>query len=236
MNFDGKAFVKNTATSSYTSEHGYAFVRDFEEQSINNLCLTKNRSAALIPAHLTNSKDLKNANRLHTSGLIPHTVQVYINKSVSFDSLKFVITRDATVHDNIQDFFYRPEKIYVSRIQPTNIKYNPKSIIVNDLEQKENEAVFAGVSVNVNSKVEVVIPERTTDYLDISIVVQKNCFIEIKLSESVTDVINLPDALIYSPGYIKGTFTQSGEYNIKLKYSDGEQIINIVVPYYQRLL
>ena len=236
MNFDGKAFVKNISVNSYISEHGHAFVRDSEKQSINNFCLTTNKSIALIPAHLTNSKDLKNTNKLYINGLIPHTVQTYVDRYTSFNPLKFIIIRSATIHDNIQDFSYEPKKVYISKVQPTNIKYNPKSAIVRDSEKKENEAVFTGVSVNVNSKIEVVIPEISTNYLDMSIVVQKNCFIEIKLSENVTNVINLPEALTYLPGYIKGTFTQSGEYNITIKYPNGEQRLNIVVPYYQRLL
>ena len=237
MNFDGKAFVTNTTTRMYASEHGYAFVRESKDISVNNLCLTKGRDISLVLSHLTNTKDLKATNKLYLSGLIPYTVQIYNDdRFVSFKPLRFLIIRDAHVHDDIQDFSYKAKKVYVSKLQPTNIKYNPKSAIVYDLEQKENETIFAGVSVNVNSKIEVVIPEKITDYSDMSLVVQKNCFIEIKLSESVTEVINLPDALTYLPGYIKGTFTQSGEYNIKIKYPDGEQMLNIVVPYYQRLL
>lgn len=236
MNFDGKAFVKNTTTSFYISEHDYAFVRDAKEQSINNLCITKNKGTALVPLRATNNNELEITNKLYLRAFVPHTVQVYNEiRYTTINPLKYSIIRDATINNN-QSFSYFAKKVYVSRIQPTNIKYNPKSTIVYDSEQKQNEVLFAGISVNVNSKVEVVIPEKTTDYSDISLVVQKNCFIEIKISDSVTDVINLPDALIYLPGYIKGTFTQSGEYNIKVKYPDGEQIINIIVPYYQRLL
>ncbi len=237
MNFDGKAFIVNTTTRMYASDNGYAFVRNSEDMSVNNLCLTKGRDVSLVSAHLTNAKNLKTTDKLYSNGLIPYTVQVYDNDTyIPLKPLRLLTIRDASVHDNIQDFSYNPERIYVSRIQPTNIKYNPKSAIVYDLEQKENQVTFAGVSVNVNSKVEVIIPEKTTEYSDISLVIQKNCFIEIKIPDNVTNVINLPDALTYLPGYIKGTFTQSGEYNIKIKYPDGEQILNIIVPYYQRLL
>ena len=96
--------------------------------------------------------------------------------------------------------------------------------------------IFGGVTVNVNSKTEVIIPEKGTEYSNMSIVIQKNSFIEIKVPDGVVNVVNLPQSLVYLEGYIKGTFTQSGDYNIKLKYPDGEQIINIIVPYYQRLL
>lgn len=238
MNYDGKAFVTNKTVRLFTSEHGYAFVRNSQSNSINNLCLTKGRDIVLvIPERLSNSEILNVTDKIYSSGLVPYTIQVYDNsKEKSLAPLSFINIRDASIHKIQDDFSYKPEKKYVSRLQPTNIKYNPKSAIVYNSEQKESVVSFAGVSVNVNSKVEVVIPEKVTDYSDLSIVVQKNCFIEIKVPESATNVTNLPDALMYLPGYIKGTFTQSGEYNIKVKYPDGEQIINIVVPYYQRLL
>lgn len=238
MNFDGKAFVKNVTVKNFISEHGYAFVREQAALSINHFCFAKDRDEAIvIPTYMTNQNVLNNSTFYCVNGLIPHSVQVY-NKEVAhvLNPQRFINVREISVQ-RIQDSFkYEQKRIYVSRLQPTNIKYNAKSAIVIDSEQKESALSFAGTSVNVNSKVQVVIPEKITDYSDMSIVVQKNCFIEIKLSDSVIDVTNIPDALMYLPGYIKGTFTQSGEYNIKIKHPDGEQIINIVVPYYQRLL
>ena len=237
MNFDGKAFVKNITVKNFISEHGCAFVRESQSLSVNHLCLAKGRDEALaLPVHMTNPNVLNNIRFCCSNGLIPYTVQVYNKKELkTLEPQTFIITRNAFVHEK-QNFDYQAQRIYVSKLQPTNIKYNPKSAIVIDSEQKESALSFAGVSVNVNSKVQVVIPEKVTDYSDLSLVVQKNCFIEIKVPESATNVTNLPDALMYLPGYIKGTFTQSGTYNIKVKYPDGEQIINIVVPYYQRLL
>lgn len=237
MNFDGKAFVKNITTKDFSSEHGYAFVRDSKELSVNHLCLTRGRDEALVlPVYMTNSNILNNIRFCCSNGLIPYTVQVYNEEEFQLlDSQKFMVVRDAIVH-NEQNFDYEAKRICVSRLQPTNIKYNPKSAIVIDSEQKESALSFAGTSVNVNSKVQVVIPEKSTDYSDMSLVIQKNSFIEIKIPDNVMDVVNLPDALMYLPGYIKGTFTQSGEYNIKIKYPDGEQLLNIIVPYYQRLL
>lgn len=239
MNFDGKAFVKNTTTKFFTSDNGYAFVRSSSGESVSNLYPIKGGDTALVTSiTATYPSDLIATNKMYSKGLVPYTVQVYENKenSISLSALRFIITKDSTVHNTMSNIRYIPKKIYVSRLQPTNVKCNPKSAIVYDSDLRETQTPFAGVSVNVNSKVEVVIPDKITDYSDMSLVVQKNSFIEIKLSESVTDVSNLPDALMYLPGYIKGTFTQSGEYNIKIKYPDGEQILNIVVPYYQRLL
>lgn len=238
MNFDGKAFVKNTTNRTFASVHGYAHVRDVLSNHINHLCLTYDSDFAYVnPTHLTNEKTFNPIDIMHTSGLIPHSIHI-IGKETkqSLESQSFIIINDKKIHEIQDDFKYNAKRIYVSRLQPTNIKYNPKSAIVIDSSQKESAIIFGGTTVNVNSKIEVVIPEKGTDYSDISIVIQKNSFIEFKLSDSVTNVINLPESLTYLPGYIKGTFTQSGEYNIKIKYPDGEQILNIIVPYYERLL
>ena len=237
MNFDGKAFVKNTTNRTFISHHGYSAVRDIRPNHINNFCLTSGYDNAYVnPAYMTNENAMNLVVIHNRSGLIPHSVYVCEDKCQPLNPQTFILVRDDESHNVQDDFEYEANRVYVSRLQPTNIKYNPKSAIVIDSAQKESAMAFSGVTVNVNSKLEVVIPEKGTDYSDISIVVQKNSFIEIKVPDGVINVINLPDALIYLPGYIKGTFTQSGEYNIKLKYIDGEQIINIIVPYYQRLL
>lgn len=238
MNFDGKAFVKNTTTRTFVSAHGYSNVRDMSSSDINNLCLALDSDIAYVqPMHLTNMETLKPIDIIYTSGLIPYTIQVIGEQNIqSLCPQTFILTRDNKIHDIQNNFEYCAKQIYVSRLQPTNIKYNPKSTIVINSVLEESVTSFSAITVNVNSKIEVVIPEKGTDYSDISIVVQKNSFIELKVSDSVTDVVNLPDDLMYLPGYIKGTFTKSGEYNIKIKYPDGEQILNIIVPYYQRLL
>ena len=238
MNFDGKAFVKNTTTRTFISTHGYSNVRDIRSNDINNFSLTLDNDTAYVqPMHLTNMEILKPIDIIYTAGLIPYTIQV-INKH-SIQSLcpqTFILTRDNKIHNVQDDFKYYAKQIYISRLQPTNIKYNPKTAIIYDSEEKESILSFAGTTVNVNSKVEVIIPDKTSNYTDMSLIVQKNSFIEIKMLDNVSDVTNLPEDLIYFPGYIKGTFTKSGEYNIKIKYPDGEQILNIIVPYYQRML
>lgn len=236
MNFDGKAFVKNTTSRTFISHHGYSTVRNVRP-NLNNFFLTSGYDNAYVnPVYMTNENVIKPVVIHNRSGLIPHSVYVYEDRYQSLSPQTFILVRDDKSHDIQDDFEYEAKRVYVSKLQPTNIKYNPKSAIVIDSTQKESAMAFSGVTVNVNSKVEVVIPEKGTDYSDISIVVQKNSFIEIKVPDGVINVINLPDALMYLPGYVKGTFTQSGEYNVKLKYIDGEQIINIIVPYYQRLL
>lgn len=237
MNFDGKAFVKNISAKNFVSVNDSAFVRDTKEELINfNSNETLFNFSFVLPVYLTNEKEINIYNKLYTNGLIPYTIQVYDNnKKQELDSIDFIITRDSQIHEE-QFLYYKSKNIYVSSVQPTNIKYNPKSAIVYDSVKQETEIIFSGVSVNVNNKVEITIPDKISNYTDMSIVVQKNCFIEIKTPDNVSEVINIPEDLTYSPGYIKGTFTKSGEYNIKIKYPDGEQILNIIVPYYQRLL
>lgn len=237
MNFDGKAFVKNVSAKSFVSVNDSAFVRDTKEELFNfKPKETSFNFSFVLPVYLTNEKEINIYNKLYTCGLIPYTVQVCDNnKKQELDSIKFIITRDSQIHET-QILDYKSKNIYVSSIQPTNIKYNPKSAIVYSSERQETKTIFSGVSVNVNNKIEITIPDKISNYTDISIVVQKNCFIEIKTPDNVSEVINIPEDLTYSPGYIKGTFTKSGEYNIKIKYPDGEQILNIIVPYYQRML
>lgn len=233
MNFDGKAFVKNTTARIFVSNNDRAFVRDAKS---NNFCyLARDTSNSfVIPQHNTNENVLKPKDKLYINSLIPYTIQVYKEKEQELKPSKIII-RDARIHKT-QEFYYLPKKVHLSSLQPTNIKYNPKTAIVYDSEEKKSVLSFAGTTVNVNSKIEVIIPDKTSNYTDMSLIVQKNSFIEIKMLDNVSDVINLPEDLIYFPGYIKGTFTKSGEYNIKIKYPDGEQILNIIVPYYQRML
>lgn len=233
MNFDGKAFVKNTTARIFVSSNDRAFVRNAKS---NNFCyLTRDTSNSfVIPQHNTNENVLKSKDKLYINSFIPYTIQVYKEKEQELKPSKIII-RDARIHET-QEFYYLPKKVHLSSLQPTNIKYNSKTAIVYDSEEKESVLSFAGTTVNVNSKIEVIIPDKTSNYTDMSLIVQKNSFIEIKMLDNVSDVINLPEDLIYLPGYIKGTFTKSGEYNIKIKYPDGEQILNIIVPYYQRML
>lgn len=237
MNFDGKAIVKNTTNRTYISCDGYSYVRDARSNHISDFCLLTGYGEAFVnPIRINNKNNVKPMVFHNRTGLTPHSVQLYKKEynHVLLPSKTFFIVKEkkyCEIQDNIK---YDLNPTYVSRLQPTNIKYNPKSVIVNDCSQKENSLAFNGTTVNVNSKLEVIIPEA--DYSNISIVVQKNSFIEIKVPDGVINIIDLPESLMYLSGYIKGTFVNSGEFNIRLKYYDGEQIINIMVPYYQRLL
>ena len=235
MNFDGKAYVKNITTRMFVSQHGQASVL---KKHINKTLIGNRNSynVAVRKKVPTNTKTFNYIKFINRDCRIPYTVQVYNDNNIrcNLKSKKFIIVR--SIINAKPNFSYKTPKIYVSRLQPTNIKYNPGRAIVIDSEKKRLVTNLPSVTVNVNSKVEFIIPDKVSHYSDMSLVIQKNCFMEIKIPETVSEVINLPDDLMYLSGHIKGTFTKSGEYNIKIKYPDGEQILNIIVPYYQRLL
>lgn len=237
MNFDGKAFVRRISSDYFASSHDYAFVRPLEDNS--NLFLNQRKQSAglaLVVQNYTDEKLLPAIKPIYNKSLIPHTVYVHKEFKIPLSPITFIGNRSKGKHHTQSNISYHPQEIHMEAIQPTNIKYNPKTAIVYDAEYKESSVGFPGTTVNVTSKIEVIIPDSPVGYTDMSIVVQKNCFIEIKIPNTVSGVTNIPDGLMYSPGFIKGTFTKSGEFNIKVKYPDGEQIINIIVPYYQRLL
>ena len=235
MNYDGKAFVMNSSARLFASVNNQAIVIE----DINTLKHPYlDTQTKINMSHTTNTNTMKATSLLYLHGLVPYSSSVSgIEKQQKFNEIRFTNIKDSRIHDKQEDFYYNiARRTFVSRIQPTNIKYNPKTVIVSDSEPKESEFLLNGVCVNVYSKTVLVVPKQSGNYSDMSLVTQKNSFIEIKIPENVTDIIDLPESLTYLPGYIKGTFTKSGEYNIKIKYRDGEQILNIIVPYYQRLL
>jgi hypothetical protein len=68
------------------------------------------------------------------------------------------------------------------------------------------------------------------------LVVQKNHFIELRLSDTIIDVTGLPEGLEYSLNAIKGIVEKSGSYDIRIQYQENSQKLNIIVPYYERTL
>lgn len=230
---NNKSIVRDTTSRTFFSEHGYAFITEENNQNLylNN---TKYRDTSIVAIKEISGDKEFSFTRSKSYGLVPHTINVYGTEGelLSFPSTRQTIN-DHTINDS--DISKMHEKIYIARLQPTNIKYTPASAIVYNNFVEETKIQMSGVMVNINSKAEVVIPEFSS-YGNITLTVQKDCFIEFKLPDNVIDVIKLPSYLIYTPGYIKGTFTKSGRYTMIIEYSDGEQIIDIIVPYYERLL
>lgn len=227
-----KSIVRDTTSRTFFSEHGFAFVTEGLDD-ISSLSNIEYRDNSLVAIKEVSGDKQFNFVRSVSYGLTPHTISVYDmeGKPQSFPSVRQTIN-DRTIKDS--DITKMYEKVYVSRLQPTNIKYTPVSAIVYGESIGETKIQMSGAVVNINSKAEIIIPEFSS-YGNMSITVQKDCFIEFKLPDNVIDVVKIPSNLQYTPGYIKGTFTNSGRYSMIIEYSDGEQIIDIIVPYYQRL-
>ena len=231
-----KSIVRNTFSRSFFSNNGFASVVEPKDLS-THFCPAMGRNVSIVPiTEITGDSEFNNITNSSCYALVPHTVPVYDNKKhiviLELPSKRFALTTDHTINDsNIRN----NRKVYVSRLQPTNINYNSVSAVVYGDYIERGEVQLSGASVNINSKFEVVIPQFST-YGNMSLTVQKNCFIELQLSDNVIDVVKLPSELVYDSGYIKGTFTKSGLYTIIIDYPDGQQILNIEVPYYQRLL
>lgn len=242
MNYDGKAIVINTNINNYKSKNGYAVIHDKQCKTY----YTQTNEKIIVEVIDKSIKVLNNIYAKNSSivygdlNLIPYTVSVY-NERMHTEEAMFYYASSVKVKQKIRnkdynDFKYVSVRHKTEKLQRTNIKYIPQTAIVTDLTSEETIVKFKGFEVNVTNKTEVIIPSGNSSYDNISIVVQKNCFIEMVISDKIIAIEDLPDDLEYLPGYIKGTFTKSGEYNVKLKYPDGEQILNIIVPYYQRLL
>ena len=230
---NNKSIVRDTVSRTFFSEHGHAFIVE-DDNKIYHLNNTKYSDTSVVPLkEISGDKEFTFV-RSKSYALTPYTISVYKaeEKHQSFSSVRQVI-HDYTILDSDISKMY--EKVYVSRLQPTNIKYNPVSAVVYGDSLEETKIQMSGVSVNINSKAEIIIPEFSS-YGNMSITVQKNSFVEFKLPNNVIDVIKIPSYLVHTPGYIKGTFTNSGTYTMIIEYSDGEQIIEIIVPYYERLL
>lgn len=113
-----------------------------------------------------------------------------------------------------------------------NIKQKAFGIQVYDPKYWTDSVKFKSASITVDSKVNVVIDQSVGD---VSLVFQKNEFFEITLS-NVENASNLPNGVTYSSNKIKGSITNSGEYNIIVVYNSGKtQVLNILIPFYRRL-
>ena len=229
---NNKSIVRDTTSRTFFSKHGHAFVveEDNRNLQLNN---RKYRDVSKVTIkEVSGDKDFKFVDA-KSYGLVPHTINVYNTdwEVKNFPSVTQLIKDRRINHSDIKTY----EKVYMTRLQSTNLKYNETTAIVYGESLGETKIQMTGAMVNITSKAEIVIPEFSS-YGNMTLTVQKDCFVEFKLPDNVIDVIKLPSYLTYSPGYIKGTFISSGRYTMIIEYSDGEQIIDIVVPYYERLL
>lgn len=113
---------------------------------------------------------------------------------------------------------------------PRQRAFKVNSVLVTSLDTDKQ---LNGASTNVIQRTSVVVDNAVGN---ISLVIQKMEFFELKLN-GVASVTNLPDGVEYKNDSIKGTIADSGEYFIDVKYNnDAKQVINIIVPFYRRLL
>ena len=230
-----KSVVRRKNDRIFYSENGYAFVSEIiNEDLLAQFSHTKSVGESVVRLNIPSGSDIKEITFNKTSGLVPHTVNVYGDESYSLPLKRFAVVRDKSVLD--QNLNKSIKKIYTASIQPTNVIYNkPASAIVYDDNKYDSKVQLGGKTVNITSKAETILPESSS-YDNMHLTIQKNCFVEIKLPENTIEVLKLPDTFIQTAGYIKGTFTKSGEYKIIAAHPDGEQVIDITVPYYERLL
>lgn len=227
------AVVINDYSRSFFSNNDYAFVTKDEEFIFN--AIKYNTTSLVLPKDviLDESISFRLIDNSIYYGLVPYTIDIHNDISIDkeFPSVTSIIN-DHTVYSTDIN---KGETVFVTQLQPTNIYYKPISTIVYGDLLEDQKVPLSGATVNVHSKFEVIIPEFST-YGNITLTVQKNCFIELNLPDNVIDVLRLPDELVYEHGYIKGIFTKSGMYSIIIEYADGNQIIHITVPYYKRIL
>ena len=237
MNFDGKALIVNQYYDKFYSENGSAIVGlpDYKIE-FNSY---KDYSKVIANISKYNENELIDINKSNVfNKLIPYTVQVYNKKSL-YESNTLFSSSKIYIQDCVSRFsnLYKPKTVKITDLLlSTNILINEKTAYITDITKSILVKNFPIISANIVDKTEIVIPSPIKEYQDISIVVQKNNFIELKFSDTIIDIQGLPDELEYTLGVIKGTITKSGTYDIKIKYNENFQNLNIVVPYYQRLL
>lgn len=122
------------------------------------------------------------------------------------------------------------------KVAPANSKQEAFRINVIKAKDKDNEQFknkLKSFSVNVLQKTDIQINKSVGD---ISVIIQKNEFFELTMDEPFM-VSSLPNGMKHIGNIINGTIQNSGEYNIMITYGGGNtQNINIIVPFYRRLL
>jgi hypothetical protein len=237
MNFDGKALVVNQHYDMFYSDNGSAivmpasFITEFN-QDIGN--------SNVVVESLGTNKEESMSSSIANNKLVPYTVQVY-NKDTLYEcNTNLNSSEKIYITDNTSLKFEKTcnfESVKITDLLlSTNVFIKEVTAYITDITKTATARSFPAVYANIVDKTEIVIPSVSTGYQDMSIVVQKNNFIELKFSDTITNVTGLPDGLEYTLGVIKGTITQSGSYDITIQYEDSSQKLNIIVPYYQRLL
>lgn len=264
MNYDGMAYVKNNKIQYYYSDNDVAVVIDdkYNEKFVNlgytepfhdtykivgtgtkkvyapnsipyskekflcfpanNICSINFRTNIIDKTKVFNSQDTLLIKKLFYASIINNislksVTLSNINKICNglFISKNILLKRQP---DNFKKF------VFHTRIVDKTFTINP---------QKS----FNPIKTNIVDTRKIEIPNVAV-YQKLSIVTQKNCFIEFSFDKDshVANVIGIPEGFEYKNNKIRGVFTKSKEYNFRVIYENGEQEINIIVPAYQRLL
>ena len=263
MNYDGKATVINTNFDLYYSAGDSATVIDVSPNydynnyfHINNHITAKveslNNSYVIDTSFIANNNnDLQYNSVSHIiPELTPCTVQVYKPNELIYysnykdltKSMKYNYSNKSISFVKFKSFKNDNYKFVTVKVSDTILKTNvfvkeTKLINILDLTYKyRNDINFTPIFINIGDKTEFFVPTLSDNYQAMSIIAQKDTFIELKFENTPLNVIGLPEGLQFTLGSIKGTISKSGSYDITIQYEKGTQKLNIIVPYYQRLL
>lgn len=253
MNFDGKAFVINQDIETFYSDNGSAIVMPIANQEFstnkdnifNNTVFVGESNANLTEDDFYNRPVRLYQFALTTHigpkiGEVPFTAQVYTEKTTKFDNKLNSFTKVYIIDRHTKNKWISNSE---TRVQIHDIYISTNLFIINqdsafiiDCTKNINEKEFPITYTNIVDKTEIIIPSPTKGYQDMFLVIQKNSFIEFKLSDTIINITGLPEGLEYGLNAIKGVILKSGSYDIRIQYQENYQKLNIVVPYYERTL
>lgn len=261
MNYDGKATVINTNFDIFYSVGDSATVIDVSSDYnpddffiLDNYSDWKiqscNHSHVIVECIVNNNNNWQyNSTSDVIPGLIPYTVQVYKPEElIQYSNHKNLVetsgynyyynSKSLVKEKSFKNDYYKPVTVKVSdTILKTNVFVKETMAYIIDLTQTYRKDIeFTPTFINIYDKTEFFIPTLSDNFQAMSVVIQKDTFIELNFENTALNVIGLPDGLEFTLGVIKGTITKSGSYDITIQYEKGSQKLNIIVPYYQRLL
>ena len=260
MNYDGKAIVVNTNFDLFYSGGDTATVIDVSPEYnkddffiLNNHVDRKvdflhNAYAINIKFIANNNNNFKYSSLSNVTfdsiiGLVPYSVQVYNSDELVYNSSEHkYLDKNNSLVKKIKNYNNNFDNVFVKvkvsdKILKTNIFVKEtKAYVIDYTQSYKSNVSFAPVYMNIADKMEFFVPILSDNFQNMSVIVQKDTFIELKFDSTILNVIGLPEGLQFTLGVIKGTITKSGSYDITIQYEKGSQKLNIIVPYYQRLL
>lgn len=240
MNYDGLALVVECNKQIFKSVNGFC---DVITPLILPNPLTDNDEINVADSNIIPPPQKKYTTEAYVYddsnmyGVIPITVNV---TSSMKKNIKFCITTVDVLQ--VRNNFAKKCDVNckitmpVTLIDRSNITFKKTATNVIDKNIKNKIITFPYTTVEVTDKTQITVPD-TSELSGFTIVLQKNNFTELEFQKTLSLVTGLPEGLERKNQIIKGTITKSGNYIVNVTYSDGaKQTLNIIVPYYQRLL